>query len=57
VTLFCVARRLNQLTLEELVPMMAKGLHRFALPSSGENASPLAGLNALLNFGPLGKER
>jgi hypothetical protein len=56
VTLFCVAQRLNQLTLEELVSVMAKGLRRLALPASAEKASPLTGLTAHLNFGPLDKE-
>ena len=55
-TLFCVAQRLNQLTLGELVSVMAKGLRRLALPSSAEKASPLTGLTAHLNFGPLDKE-
>jgi hypothetical protein len=56
VTLFCAAQGLNQLTLEKLVPVMAKGLYRLALPSSAEKASPLTGLTAHLNFGPLDKE-
>jgi hypothetical protein len=35
---------------------MAKGLRRLALPASAEKASPLTGLTAHLNFGPLDKE-
>ena len=51
----CVARRLNQLTLEELVSVKAKR-GSLALSSSAEKASPFTGLTAHLNFGPLDKE-